>query len=252
MYERLKRVVQQVLPAHWLRQNDAWLRRLVSMAYLGNRFQCNVCGFRMSRFIVLSNGEWLCPCCGSLPRTRRLSYLLQQGDTLTGKKVLHFSPPACLSRQLKQSEVQSYLTTDFADEFAADRQMDITDTGEPDEEYDLIICYHVLEHIEEDAEAMRELYRILRPGGQCFIQTPFKKGETYENPDIQSRADRKLHFGQVDHVRIYSVKGLKARLQEAGFIVEERKFEEAQGSRYGFKAPETILIARKGQEEYAI
>ena len=70
----------------------------------------------------------------------------------------------------------TYITTDYADEFEAMKCLNIEAIDEPDNQYDIIICYHVLEHIQNDIKAMDELKRITKPGGICIIQTPFKKG----------------------------------------------------------------------------
>ena len=67
--------------------------------------------------------------------------------------------------------------------FKARKALDIENIEEPNSNtYDLIICYHVLEHINKDLKAMSELFRILKPGGKVYIQTPFKEGVIYENP----------------------------------------------------------------------
>ena len=91
---------------------------------------------------------------------------------------------------------------------------------------------------------MRELYRVLKPGGMCLIQTPFKKGnDIYEDASITSGEERLKAFGQEDHVRIYSVTGLIERLKKNGFTqVEARTFEADINA--GFQA-ETILFLKK-------
>ena len=128
----------------------------------------------------------------------------------------------------------------------ADHQFDITSIDLPNQSIDLIICFHVLEHIEADHKAMQELYRILKPKGRIILQTPFKSGDIYENQAIQTPEDRLLHFGQSDHVRIYSVDGLKSRLEKIGFRVDIRRFsEEANGGKFGLKTEESILIGSK-------
>jgi len=38
---------------------------------------------------------------------------------------------------------------------------------------DLIICQEVLEHTEDFKAALHEMYRVLKPGGQLYLQTPF-------------------------------------------------------------------------------
>lgn len=123
--------------------------------------------------------------------------------------------------------------------------MDITQLNLPDHSFDLIICYHILEHVEEDKKAMNDLYRVLQPSGHCIIQTPFKKGGIYEDYLVKTPEERKEHFGQEDHVRIYSVEGLSKRLSEAGFSVEPVFFSEEENNYFGFHQKETILFARK-------
>ena len=126
-----------------------------------------------------------------------------------------------------------------------DHNYDITAIPVEDNYFDNILCYHVLEHIPDDRAAMQELFRVLKPGGKVIIQTPFKEGEIYEDFSIVSPEERLKHFGQEDHVRIYSVEGLNKRLKDSGFEVEVRKFEVEEGDNYGLKGKEVILIASK-------
>jgi hypothetical protein len=92
---------------------------------------------------------------------------------------------------------------------------------------------------------MKELYRVLKNKGICIIQTPFQEGEIYENPSIKTEDGRLQHFGQKDHVRIYSAKGLEERLSNCGFQVNIREYKEDFNNKYGFKNKETILICTK-------
>ena len=67
-----------------------------------------------------------------------------------------------------------------------------------------------------------------------------------EDNSIVLPEERTKHFGQHDHVRIYSVEGLKDRLKNNGFKVQEKIFDKQEGDFYsGFKSPETVLIASK-------
>jgi ubiquinone/menaquinone biosynthesis C-methylase UbiE len=136
------------------------------------------------------------------------------------------------------------LSTDFENEFRADYSFDITNIALESNSVDLIICYHILEHIENDKKAMQELFRILKNGGKALIQTPFKTGEIYEDHSIITPEDREQHFGQEDHVRFYSVAGLKNRLENEGFQVEIRKYEKEE-TYLGLEPNETILICEK-------
>ncbi|MFH4967901.1 methyltransferase domain-containing protein [Gaetbulibacter sp. M240] len=139
-----------------------------------------------------------------------------------------------------------YYSSDFADEFIADYTFDITNINQDDNTFDTIIAYHILEHISDDKKAMTELFRVLKPNGRVFIQTPFKPGEIYEDSAIKTSLERLKHFGQEDHVRIYSISGLKKRLEAVGFKVDVTIFKYDESDDYkGFLSPETILIGIK-------
>ena len=92
---------------------------------------------------------------------------------------------------------------------------------------------------------MNELYRILKLPGKCFIQTPFKEGHIFEDPSIKTSQKRKIHFGQEDHVRIYSVDGLKSRLEKAGFKIELLSFSNEADNYFGLSPSEKIILATK-------
>lgn len=244
-YEIIKNLAKKLLPNRLIHQNQLFIRKIIALQYRGDRYECNICNYKLSKFIKLSNGDLLCPNCGSLPRTRRLWYILESEIANGHKQILHFSPSKSIARKLKKVPNIDYITTDYVGEFEADQHFDITSIDEPDGKYDLIICFHVLEHIEKDAEAIKELFRVLKKGGKCFLQTPFKDGEIYENPAIQTSAERLEHFGQEDHVRIYSVAGLSQRIEKEGFDVRIETFHEERGNKYGLKEQEVVIIGRK-------
>ena len=245
MYEKLKKLAILLVPKKLLERYEGFFRKLISYKYRGQKYCCNICDFILKVFAVLSNGNKLCPNCGSLPRTRRLFSIIDSEFSFKNKTVLHFSPSKAMACKLRELKAKEYVTTDFEGEFLADEKIDITQINKKDNSFDLIICYHVLEHIKDDDSAISELYRVLREGGKCFIQTPFKSGEIFENDLIQTPEDRLLHFGQNDHVRIYSVEGLIDRLSKVGFKVDRREFNSVADNHKGLKQNETVLIAQK-------
>jgi ubiquinone/menaquinone biosynthesis C-methylase UbiE len=101
-----------------------------------------------------------------------------------------------------------------------------------------------LEHIDEDRQAMSELFRVMKPGGKGIIQTPFKEGNIYENDTIVTREERKIHFGLEDHVRIYSVAGLCERLEQVGFLTKAISFQVEPPNFHGFRN-ETVIFIEK-------
>lgn len=224
MYQFTKNLLKKIVPQKFLFENELFFRKFLIPFYSGKNYQCNICEKQWKKFVDYP-GDLLCPYCGSRSRTRRLHQLLQQKNALHGK-VLHFSPSRSLYRVFKKEKNFEYFATDFEAEFLADYKIDITAIDFPDEKFDTILCYHILEHIIEDEKAMAELFRVLKKDGLCFVQTPYKAGEIYEDYSITDEKEREKAFGQRDHVRVYSLEGLKKRLEKAGFQVNILNFEE--------------------------
>jgi SAM-dependent methyltransferase len=203
------------------RRLDAWRNR-------GDAVWCPVCDRRFARFKPAWNrGGALCWRCGSQERHRALWLLLQERDLLGGS-LLHFAPEYCLRARLNAA-VDRYVTTDL-DPAGVDLQLDITALALPDGAFDAVICSHVLEHVDDDAAAMRELRRVTAPGGWCLVLVPLdtSRAETYEDPSITDPAAREAAFLQADHVRLYG-RDAADRLAAAGFVVEIIRPREAWG-----------------------
>jgi SAM-dependent methyltransferase len=245
MYEKIKRVLQSLLPRGFLVEHEPAFRFFYYQFYRGERFQCNICGKRLRKFIPMKNGDRLCPYCGSMSRNRRLWQILTT-EFLAGRpRILDFSPSRCLYRAFKRQPGIDYTASDYSGQFLADRRLDITDIDEADDSADAVICYHVLEHVGDDQKAIRELYRILKKGGRALIQTPFKEGDMDEDTGAVPPPDRMRRFGQSDHVRMYSVSGLRDRLAANGFEVTVREFSEKSGNKTGFEEKEYVFSAKK-------
>jgi SAM-dependent methyltransferase len=243
LYQKAKRIISAIIPRSFLFRYENFFRYLYAFSYSGNNYQCNICGKKLKSFVDIEKDR-LCPRCGSLQRTRRLWQILEAEFLSSKPKILDFSPSRSIYRKLKKGKY-NYTSSDLSGNFLADVSWDITRIDAPDNSFDLIICYHILEHIEDDGKAMEELVRILKPGGTCIIQTPFKDGDIYEDLTITTPEDRLLHFGQDDHVRIYSIDGLQERLKNAGFKTEIREFEESPNNFAGFNKNETVLVCNK-------
>jgi SAM-dependent methyltransferase len=243
VYNFLKKNIKSILPNSFVFKNELFLRYFYGILYIGKKHHCNICKHNLRSFI--DSKKQICPFCGSLPRTRRLWQFINNDNCLNGN-VLHFSPSRSLYRKLKKQGEIDYYSSDYEDEFLSDYKFDITQIKQPDEKFEFIICYHILEHIIDDMKAISELYRVLNEKGTIYLQTPFKDGDIYEDSSITSPERRKEHFGQDDHVRIYSVKGLKERLEQMGFNVLVKDFISSDDDLYfGFKSPETILVLTK-------
>ncbi len=247
MYNQLKTVVKTLIPNTFLFKNELFFRYFHGLFYKGKTYTCTICDHQSRKLLETLGSSQQCPFCGSLARTRRLYHLLNTEIGLTGN-VLHFSPARPLYRKIKQHKEITYHSTDFENEFLAEYRYDITQISVENDFFDRIICYHILEHIPDDHKAMRELYRVLKQGGVAIIQTPFKNGKIYENTSITTKIDRLKHFGQEDHVRIYSPEGLAGRLKNAGFEhIDIRNYSQHNDLDilHGFEEGETIIIAQK-------
>ena len=245
MYSYLKQLLRKIIPGKLIFKYEPVLRGILYLFYKGSNFRCNICSKKLRKFIEIPNTDKLCPNCGSSSRDRRLWQVLDSEFLKIRTEILDFSPSRSIYRKLKKTPFISYTSTDLSGDFISEKSFNITDINIGSESYDLIICYHVLEHIENDSRAMKELYRVLRKNGTCIIQTPFKDGKIYENPSLKTEEERLKYFGQKDHVRIYSVSGLKERLSNCGFEVDVRKFIEEINNYTGFVENETILICHK-------
>ena len=239
-------MLKKIVGKDFLTRNEIILRKMYALFYSGTNFKCTVCDKRLRKFIGVFEHDLLCPNCGSLSRTRRLQCILDELILNRTVKILDFSPHRCMYRKLKKNKQIKYVSTDYAGEFIADKKLDIVAIDEPDNTYDVIICYHILEHIQNDTQAISELFRIMKPGGKGIIQTPFKEGGIYENDSIQTDKERKIHFGLEDHVRIYSVSGLCERLKDAGFTVSPVRFREKQPDFYGLIDETVIFVEKNG------
>jgi SAM-dependent methyltransferase len=195
----------------------------------GDAVHCPCCGGHFAGFI--SGGPCLrpnacCPRCGSLERHRLLWLYLQEktGFFTQQLRVLHVAPESIFQETFKRLPNLDYISADIASPLAMVK-MDITDIHFPDNTFDVILCSHVLEHIPDDRLAMRELFRVLKPGGWAILQVPIDMARetTYEDPAITGPEERRIHFGQDDHVRWYG-RDYEARLTAAGFAVSVRSF----------------------------
>lgn len=203
------------------------VRREVRAArYILRDHVCPLCG-NERRFLVVNDAEaraeTLCLRCHSLERHRRAVLFLRRATDLYSVplRVLHVAPEESLRRELGELEHLSYVTGDLLAP-DVDVRLDLTDIEFDDESFDVVLCSHVLEHVPDDRKAMREIHRILKRTGWALINVPSDPARTaiYEDPSVVSPDARLSHFGQEDHVRVYSSDGFMARLRECGFSVE--------------------------------
>jgi SAM-dependent methyltransferase len=136
-------------------------------------------------------------------------------------KLLHVAPEQCFYGRFKKMAHIDYVTADLESPLA-EHHFDLHTIPFDQETFDLILCNHVLEHVEDDRRVMGEILRVLKPGGLAILQVPQDpdRDVTYEDPLITGPKEREKHFGQKDHLRLYG-RDYSSRLRQAGFNVVE-------------------------------
>ncbi|MGM5631303.1 methyltransferase domain-containing protein [Apibacter raozihei] len=231
------------------------LAPLISVFYRGNKFTDPIDGKSYRKFLPYGYGKVrdnvLAPGTLSLER-HRLMWLYLKNDTdffTANLNVLSIAPEQCFLKRFKELKNLQYTTADLYSPIV-DVKADILDLPFKDDEFDVVFCNHVLEHIEDDSKAMSELYRVMKPGGWGIFQVPMRYNEekTYEDFSITEKEERKKHFGQYDHVRWYGLDYFK-RLEKAGFEVEQVKYYETLSpevfKRYSLSHNEILPVVRK-------
>ncbi|NJK97899.1 MAG: methyltransferase domain-containing protein [Bacteroidales bacterium] len=171
-----------------------------------------------------------CPKCYSSDRNRLYAlYFKQLFYTKSSDDIcfLDIAPDKMLAKWIRENSKVQYRSVDLY-RTDVDDNADITDLNiYKDEQFDIILCSHVLEHIENDIKAISELYRILKTGGIAIMMVPIMLtlSEDLENPNWVSDADRWKYYGQNDHVRMYSKSGFIRKLEQAGFTVRQLGIE---------------------------
>jgi SAM-dependent methyltransferase len=232
-------IVRRLIAA-WFRDRSQFARPRIART-------CPIC-FYHGRFVSVGRPpRWDVRClnCGGRER-HRLTHLWATdggGDKLAGKRILHFAPEKAVRRQMRGNRL--YETADLHQKGTTHR-VDITRVDLPDASYDIVIAHHVLEHIDDDRAAMRELFRLLKPGGLAVLSVPVNptRRETYENAAITAPALRVLHFGGDDHKRYYGL-DFADRLAATGFTVDTFRMPPQDEVRYGLLRDEWIYIATK-------
>lgn len=252
----LYRFALQNLPRPLLIRASYVFRLIAPALYRGNAVACTVCDKQFSKFLSYGSNEALrdnvlCPHCLSLERHRLLwLYLNEKTDFFkTQIKMLHIAPEQCFHERFNKLENITYDTGDLESPLAK-LHFDLHNIPLADNSFDVIMCNHVMEHVEDDNQCMAELYRVLKPGGWAIMQVPvdYSNPNTYEDATITSPEEREKHFWQKDHVRLYG-RDYPQKLERVGFKVTSENFVKEIGAekrnRYRLQEEEIIYLCKK-------
>lgn len=233
---------------------------------------CCICNRKIGDFLPYRNGmksvpklmraldcvgsdveNFSCPKCNSHDRERHL-YLYSNALGIIKKfqnsKILHFAPEKNYSKIIKSQRPEKYIMADLYPENKDTMKVNMLSTEFMDNFFDFIIANHVLEHVQDDLIALKELYRILKPGGLAILQTPFSKKiyKTFSDQGIADEEARLQAYGQEDHVRLYGM-DFQSRVESVGFRGDIRSHEsllnDIDPKYYGVNDRELFLIFYK-------
>lgn len=226
---KLFKSILNKIPRPWLIKASYVVRPIIALSLKGNKFTDPIDGKSFRKFLPYGYGNQrenaLSPSTLSLERHRLMwLFLRDETDFFTSPKklkVLHIAPEQCFLDIFRKQKNLDYITSDLESPIA-DVKADICDLPFKEDEFDVVFCNHVLEHIPDDTKAMQELYRVLKPGGFGIFQIPqdISRAETFEDNTITDKKERAKIFGQYDHVRVYG-RDYFDKLRAVGFKVDE-------------------------------
>jgi SAM-dependent methyltransferase len=230
---------------------------IAPLLYRGNNVECPVCERSFRKFLsygsdVAHRENVLCPYDLTLERHRLMWLYLKDESNFFSQaqlNVLHIAPEQCFHKRFKKQQNLNYLTGDLVSPIA-DLHFDLHSIPLEDNRFDVVFCNHVLEHVDDALQCMKELHRVMKPGGWGIMQVPqdLSRDTTYEDPSIVTPEDREKHFWQKDHVRLFG-KDYPDWLRKAGFTVSEydkdSKYGKEKLARYRINEGEILYIVSK-------
>lgn len=150
----------------------------------------------------------LCPSCGCNDRERHLWLYLAFSQVLENagnKRILHIAPERGLEPRIRRLQPREYVVGDLFPSQAHHRKINVEALDFADGYFDLIICNHVLEHVDDPSKALAEFNRCLAPGGHLIAQTPYSPvlRHTFEMTKAAPQPFAVYYYGQDDHVRLF-------------------------------------------------
>jgi len=255
--KKLYKFLLNKLPRPLLIRLSYVFRIFAPMLYRGNKVECPVCERKFSKFLsygskVAHRENVLCPYDLTLERHRLMwLYLKNESNFFTAEKldILHIAPEQCFHGKFKAQKNLNYLTGDLESPIA-DLHFDLHQIPLEDNRFDVVFCNHVMEHVDDPIQCMKELFRVMKPNGWAIMQVPqdMSREITYEDQTIVTPEDREKHFWQKDHVRLFG-RDYPQWLEKAGFTIEiydvQKNFDKQTIDKFRLMKDELLYIARK-------
>ncbi len=228
---------------------------IVRLFYKGNKVYCPICKQKFINFLPYGRKirqNALCPNCLSLERHRLLYLFLERKTNIFKKniKLLHIAPEQCFIKIFSNSKKIDYISGDLFSPLAKIK-MDIHNMPFKNNSFDVILCNHVLEHVQDDKKAIKEINRVMKKDGFSILQVPFYypiPEKTIEDKSIISKKEREEIYGQSDHLRKYG-KDYDKRILSEGLKVKKSNFIDSfskeEKKYFGLQEKEVIYYCYK-------
>ena len=244
------------IPRKYIQRVNGPILSLAAFFLTGNKYTCPINGKSYRKFLpygrINPRPNALCPGSLSLERHRLLWLYLKQKTNFFKEQLhfLHIAPEQCFMKPFEKQHGGGYITADLESPLAKVK-MDVHQIPFDGQSFDAAMCNHVMEHVDDDIKAMREIHRVLKSGGWAIMQVPFFPPipeVTFQDNSITDPTEREKVYGQDDHVRLYG-KDYPDRIRKAGFQVVEddfvKSFSVEEIERYALAKDETIYLCRK-------
>ncbi|MDG1261361.1 MAG: methyltransferase domain-containing protein [Flavobacteriales bacterium] len=247
--------VTRFIPRHILQRVAHLFLQVLSLFYRGNKIEDPINGIKYRKILpygrVHPRENALAPDSMSLERHRLIwLYLKEKTNFFTDDlRFLHMAPEYCFLRLFKKLKNIDYVTGDLLSPWA-EHHFDAHQIPFEDNSFDVVMANHLLEHVEDDRQVMREFHRVMKPGGWGIFQVPidFNNPHTEEDKNVTDPAERERLYWQRDHVRLFGM-DYGQRLRDAGFEVVEDRYVADLGKemqeRYALMSDEILYFCRK-------
>lgn len=224
------------------------VNRYRTVVYRGEKVHCLPCGWKGRHFFERAR----CPSCGSLARTRLFAWAIDRFSIdLCNKAILHVAPNFSEYQFLKRKAKNCvYDRIDINPKARYTNVVgDVTDLPFLSGRYDLVVMWHVMEHIEDDFRAIREIKRVLKPGGLLLLSVPIYplyNPITYESRSIPRERYKEVH-GHPDHCRSCGL-DYYLRFEALGFSTRTlmvRDVAEAERTNFGLSRGHVVWLFQK-------
>lgn len=244
--------LKRLVPAAWRpRMRSAWVR----LRNAGVRHRCNVCGAGLRRFAahgVPEEANFRCPVCHSKPPHRLAELFFSSHPDLfrVGGLLVHVAPELGLGRRLsKMAELTGMHYRGGGITGVGDTHLDLLAMPFASDSVSLLYCCHVLNCLQDDRQAMREVCRVMRADGVAVLQVPaFCQGP--DTIETQSLDQRLSTFSDAGIYRCYTNADYEQRLRDAGFDVVAHRATQVPSAlidRHQLKS-EVLHVCRKRTE----